>query len=128
MKSDAAVAQCLIVDDSSVVRKVAARILSDCTDAIHEAATGAAALHICAGQMPDLIILDADLPDMASIDVITAIRDMPEGKRPCIVLCLYELDLSHVMRARRAGADSHMLKPFDRGYLLQHFASWRRAA
>lgn len=128
MNSDVAVAQCLIVDDSSVVRKVAARILSDCTGTIEEAATAAAALHICAGHMPDLIILDADLPDMGSIEVITAIRDMPDGKRPCIVLCLYELDLSHVMRARRAGVDSHILKPFDRGYLLQQFASWRRAA
>lgn len=128
MAMNGAFAHCLIVDDSSVVRKVAARILSNQVARISEAANGRTALDFCTREMPDLIILDADLPDMLTVDIVTQIREMRGGRGVHIVLCLFKLDVPRIMRARRAGIDGHILKPFDRSYLLEHITSWTRAA
>ncbi|MBW8909767.1 MAG: response regulator, partial [Mesorhizobium sp.] len=52
--------RCLFVDDSSVIRKVAKRILgSDMM--VAEAASGAEAADICATDMPDVIVIDGGL-------------------------------------------------------------------
>ena len=49
---------CLVVDDSSVIRKVARRILEDLDFFISEAEDGQQALDVCRDQMPDAILLD----------------------------------------------------------------------
>ncbi|RCS25596.1 response regulator [Phyllobacterium salinisoli] len=116
-------ARCLIVDDSSVIRKVAKRILSDGVMVVADAANGSQAIEECMAEMPDVILLDSDLPDLPTLEIISAIREMPGGKRARIVLCLNEVDLPKIMRAKRAGAFSYMLKPFDRPYLTAQFAS-----
>ncbi|MBB4094878.1 response regulator [Ochrobactrum pecoris] len=113
---------CLLVDDSSVIRKVARRILSETIAEFAEASTGREALETCFSRMPDVVLLDYDLPDMTALEVVTELRAMPNGKQPRIVLCLYELDVTRIMRAKRAGADGYILKPFDRAYLTDQFA------
>ncbi|PRD45320.1 response regulator [Phyllobacterium phragmitis] len=120
--------RCLIVDDSSVIRKVARRILSDGAMVITDAANGSQAIEECMTQMPDVILLDSDLPDLPTLEIIGAIREMPGGKQARIMLCLNEVDLTKIMRAKRAGASSYMLKPFDRPYLTAHFADYIKAA
>jgi two-component system, chemotaxis family, chemotaxis protein CheY len=120
--------RCLIVDDSSVVRKVARRILSDGAVSVADAANGSQAIEACMAQMPDVILLDSDLPDLPTLDVIGAIRDLPGGKNTKIVLCLNEVDVTKIMRAKRAGAFSYMLKPFDRPYLTAQLADYLVAA
>jgi len=120
--------RCLIVDDSSVIRKVARRILSDSAMAIADAANGSQAIEECMAQMPDVVLLDSDLPDLPTLEIIGAIRELPGGKAVRIVLCLNEVDLTKIMRAKRAGASSYMLKPFDRAYLTAQFSDYFEAA
>ncbi|GGB02111.1 response regulator [Brucella endophytica] len=121
-------ARCLIVDDSPVIRKVARRILSDSAFAIAEAASGSQAIEQCMAEMPDVILLDSDLPDLPTPDIIGAIRGLPGGREARIVLCLNEVDVTKIMRAKRAGASGYMLKPFDRPYLMAQFACYFEAA
>ena len=116
-------AYCLLVDDSSVIRKVARRILSETVTEFAEASTGREALEACFARMPDVILLDHDLPDMTALEILSKLRAMPGGNRPRIILCLYELDVTRIMRAKRAGADGYILKPFDRAYLTEQFAN-----
>ena len=56
--------RCMFVDDSSVIRKVAKRILGGPDMLVIEAASGLDALDMCAADMPDIIVVDGALPDM----------------------------------------------------------------
>jgi len=105
---------CLLVDDSSIVRKVGRRILEDFEFTVAEAEDGRVALDYCMRQMPDLILLDWYLPIMDGLDFLTKLRQMDGGKRPKVVFCASEADVAHIARALRAGADEYLLKPFDR--------------
>ncbi|PYE87073.1 response regulator [Phyllobacterium leguminum] len=120
--------RCLIVDDSPVIRKVARRILSDGAIEIADAANGSQAIEQCMAEMPDVVLLDSELPDLPTLEIIDAIRELPGGKAARIMLCLNELDLTKIMRAKRAGACHYMLKPFDRPYLMAQFAGCLKAA
>ena len=59
---------CLLVDDSRVIRKVACRILQELSIDASEAESGAEALMACRTRMPDLILLDGQLPQAAWLD------------------------------------------------------------
>ena len=56
---------CLIVDDSRVVRKVARRIVEDLGLECEESEDGEKAFHFCQTRMPDVIILDWNMPIMS---------------------------------------------------------------
>jgi two-component system chemotaxis response regulator CheY len=105
---------CLIVDDSSVIRKVARRILEDFDFSVSEAEDGRAALEACRRSMPDMILLDWHLPVMDGLEFLANLRQMDNGKRPKVVFCASEADVAQIARALRAGADEYILKPFDR--------------
>src|SRR5262249_13196832 len=55
---------CLVVDDSSVIRKVARRILEGLEFEIAEAEDGEQALEACRASMPDAVLLDWNMPKM----------------------------------------------------------------
>jgi two-component system chemotaxis response regulator CheY len=105
---------CLVVDDSSVIRKVARRILEDFDFTVTEAEDGAAALDACRHRMPDLILLDWHLPVMDGIEFLKRLREL-EAAQPKVVFCTSEADVAQIAKALRAGADEYILKPFDRG-------------
>ena len=69
-KEDPEMKRCMFVDDSSVIRKVAKRILGGSDMIVIEAATGLDAVEMCAAEMPDVIVVDGALPDMQAVDVI----------------------------------------------------------
>ena len=105
---------CLVVDDSQVVRKVARRILEGLEFEVEEAADAEEAYLACLSRMPDFVILDWNLPEGDGVDFIGRLRGMEGGDAPKIVFCTSEVDVAHIARARRAGADEYILKPFDR--------------
>jgi two-component system chemotaxis response regulator CheY len=113
---------CLVVDDSSVIRKVARRILEDLQFEITEAEDGQAALDICRKQMPEAILLDWNMPIMDGLEFLVQLRREPEGKMPKIVFCTTENDVAHIAKALRAGADEYIMKPFDREIVEAKFA------
>lgn len=120
--------RCMIVDGSSVIRKVASRILSGSDLIVQEAATGGDALVLCAARMPDVLIVDARLPDMAADALIRQINALNVFARPHIFLCMTEFDVGAIMRAKRAGAKGYILKPFNRSQLLESFREMNLAA
>lgn len=120
--------RCLIVDGSSVIRKIASRILSGSQMIVQEAATGGDALVICATQMPDIVIIDARLTDMAADTLIRQIATLNPFAKAQTVLCLTEMDVGAIMRAKRAGAKGYILKPFNRSQLLESFREMNLAA
>lgn len=112
---------CLVVDDSSVIRKVARRILEDLSFEITEAGDGKMALDECESKMPDAILLDWNMPVMDGLQFLSALRDMPNGEKPQVVFCTTENDVGHIARAIRAGANEYIMKPFDREIVQAKF-------
>lgn len=120
--------RCMIIDDSSVIRKVAKRILSGQDMAVIEAGNGGEALGMCHEEVPDTIIIDSALPDMTYVECIQRLLALDPQRKPRIVLCMPEFDLSAIMRAKRAGASDYMFKPFTRQQLMANFEQARTAA
>jgi len=113
--------RCMFVDDSSVIRKVAKRILGGPDMIVVEAECGADAVQLCAAAMPDIIVVDGGLPDMEAVEFIRAVRAMESPISPQILVSLIEMDVGAIMRAKRAGAQGYLLKPFNRTQLLDSF-------
>ncbi len=113
--------QCLVVDDSATIRKLARRILEDMKFDTAEAADGMQALHHCKVSMPDAILLDWNMPVMDGIEFLTALRGEIGGDRPVVVFCTTENDVPHITRAIQAGADEYIMKPFDRDIIEAKF-------
>jgi two-component system, chemotaxis family, chemotaxis protein CheY len=105
---------CLIVDDSSVIRKVARRILEGLEFQIAEAENGEEALEACRRTLPDAILLDWNMPKMDGYDFLRLLRRLPGGDVPKVVFCTTENDVAHIARALHAGADEYIMKPFDK--------------
>lgn len=114
---------CLVVDDSSSIRKVARRILEDMSFRTSEAETHAAAIDACRDEMPDCIVIDWWMPDGEDVEFLQALRRLPNGDKPTVVYLTSENDQMKVARARRCGADAHMMKPFDRESIARSFTS-----
>jgi two-component system chemotaxis response regulator CheY len=119
--------RCMFVDDSSVIRKVAKRILGGSEMIVIEAASGLDALEMCSADMPDIIVVDGALPDVPAVDLIRRVRAMESPIRPQILISLVELDIASIMRAKRAGAQGYLLKPFNRPQLLERFRTLKSA-
>ena len=121
--------RCLIVDDSSVIRKVARGILESMHYEVVEAENGQEALNRCREvPAPDLIILDWHLPVMSAFEFLSALRLSVAGKRPYIIYCTTENDPTDIARAFSAGADDFFMKPFDRASLVGKIAEISVAA
>jgi two-component system chemotaxis response regulator CheY len=113
---------CLVVDDSSVIRKVARRILEDLDFNVEEAADGQEALDLCRTAMPDSIFLDWNMPVMDGLEFLKALRAEEGGAEPKVVFCTTENDVAHIAKAMRAGANEYIMKPFDREIVEAKFA------
>ena len=112
---------CLVVDDSAVIRKVAARILEDLNFKASEAENGREALDQCRVSMPDAVLLDWNMPIMDGIAFLVALRKEQGGDRPKVIFCTTENDVGHITRAISAGANEYIIKPFDRDIVEAKF-------
>jgi two-component system chemotaxis response regulator CheY len=118
------VKRCLIIDDSSVIRKVARALLNSMSYEVIEAANGAEGIAACAARMPDAILLDWDLPDMSGFDfLVTFNREFPGPSRPYIVYATTENDPLDIARAISTGASKYVTVPFNRETLEACFSS-----
>lgn len=112
---------CLIVDDSRVVRKVAMRIIKELGFECEEAEDGEKAFERCEQNMPDAIILDWNMPVMSGLEFLERLRQMDNGHSAKVVFCTTENDSSHIKRAVEAGADEYIMKPFDSEIIASKF-------
>lgn len=113
---------CLVVDDSRVIRKVARRILEELDFDIREAVDGQDALNSCHDTLPDVVLLDWNMPLMNGLEFLKALRASEGGDRPVVVFCTTENDMSHISAAISAGADEYIMKPFDREIIESKFS------
>ena len=112
---------CLVVDDSKVIRKVARRILEEMQFKIDEAVDGRDALARCYAAMPDVVLLDWNMPVMNGLEFLKKLRASETDSQPIVVFCTTENDMSHIRAAIEAGANEYIMKPFDREIIEAKF-------
>ncbi len=114
---------CLVIDDSSIVRKVERRIVENMQFKAAEAEQGRDALNYCQKAMPDAILVDCTLPDVPSNELLAQIRALPGGNKPFIIYCASENETKDITRAISSGASDFIIKPFTREELASRFAA-----
>ena len=73
---------CLVVDDSKVIRKVARHILETLNFTVNEAEDGREALTRCEEQMPDVVLLDWNMPVMSGMEFLRLLRQRGHEDQP----------------------------------------------
>lgn len=104
---------CLVVDDSRVIRRVAAKIVQDLGFDVEEAENGRKALNACGLRMPDVLLIDSEMPDLNGVATVQALRKIPGGEKVVVVFCATENDPAVIREALEAGANEYIMKPFD---------------
>ncbi|MCJ2179672.1 response regulator [Novosphingobium album (ex Hu et al. 2023)] len=104
---------CLIVDDSRMIRNFLRSSLESLDFDVREAANGREAIDRCEEAMPDLILLDWNMPIMDGLEFIKLLRQGGHTSQPKVVFCTTENDSEHIRTAIEAGADEYVMKPFD---------------
>jgi two-component system, chemotaxis family, chemotaxis protein CheY len=112
----------LVVDDSTVIRKIVRRVLEGMNLEITEAADVRQALAVCSLSMPDAIFVDGATHAFDGCEFLRKLRPMRGGDGPKAIICLHENDVAQIARAMHAGASDFMMKPFDAEHVRAKFA------
>jgi two-component system chemotaxis response regulator CheY len=105
----------LIVDDSSVMRKIVERSLRQAgmdLKQVLEAGNGAEALGILAENLVDIILCDINMPVMDGLEFIKQLPGVANAKGVPVVMITTEGSEAHVVQALSAGARGYIRKPF----------------
>ncbi len=105
----------LIVDDSSVMRKIVERSLRQAgldTLVVFEAGSGTDGLELLKGQQVDLILSDINMPLMDGLEFLRQLRAQNLAPGVPVVMITTESSEEHVKQAILAGAQGYIRKPF----------------
>jgi two-component system chemotaxis response regulator CheY len=113
----------LIVDDSSVMRKIVERSLRQAgieLEKVVEASNGAEALSALHNNPVDLILCDINMPVMDGLEFVREVAKLESAKHIPIVMITTEGSESHVVQALTAGARGYIRKPFTPDQVKEH--------
>lgn len=113
----------LIVDDSSVMRKIVERSLRQaglCIGRVLEAANGAEALAAVQNNKVDIILCDINMPVMDGLEFVRQLAGVENARGVPVVMITTEGSEGHVVEALSAGARGYIRKPFTPDQLKDH--------
>jgi two-component system chemotaxis response regulator CheY len=109
----------LVVDDSRPIRRIEGEILRDLGFETVEAINGLQALERLQEQpLPDLILVDWNMPEMNGLEFIRAVRSESRFAKIVMLMVTTEIETDQMLRALSAGADEYLMKPFQRAGLV----------
>lgn len=118
----------LIVDDSVTVRKVTSRLLERNGYEAQVATDGIDALEKLQEMLPEVIVLDIEMPRMDGFEVANHIRHNPRLQHIPIVMITSRTGEKHRERAFGIGVNEYMGKPFQEQMLLETLARFTQQA
>jgi two-component system, chemotaxis family, chemotaxis protein CheY len=107
----------LVVDDSSLSRRISRKILEESGYEVVEAEDGISALERYFIDKPDLVVLDVTMKGLSGIDVLKKLREMDPRAR--VVIATADIQTSTRTLTREAGARGFVTKPVTKDALLQ---------
>jgi two-component system cell cycle response regulator DivK len=108
----------LYVEDNEFNRKIVRQLLAQTRYRLREAPDGESGVRAAQEELPDLILMDVQLPKMSGLDATRQLRADPRTARvPIIVITSYALS-GDEQEARDAGATAYIAKPYSPRDLL----------
>jgi len=107
----------LVVDDNRLLRVLIAAALKPLGCEIVEAVDGGEAVKLALECDPDLILLDVVMPVACGFDVLTTLRENPDGPDCPIVMLTTSASDSDIDKALTHGANAYVVKPFEHAEL-----------
>ena len=112
-------ARALVVDDAADIRLLADLVLSMAGFEVTAAASGREALHFIAeNDLPDIVLLDVQMPDVDGWETLSRLRADPRTADLPIVLCTVKGLPQDTLKGWSLGCDGYLGKPFDIGGLV----------
>lgn len=109
----------LIVDDQPDLRLLIRLTFSGTAFDVREAADGEAALAACKKTVPDVVLLDVMMPGIDGYEVCRRLKSDAHTAGALVVLMTAGHQETERARARAAGADLYLAKPFSPAQLLE---------
>ncbi len=117
---EAAPATVMVVDDSITVRKVTSRLLQRNGMQVLTAKDGVDAVAQLQDNIPDVMLLDIEMPRMDGFELATHIRNEPRLRQIPIIMITSRTGDKHRRRAREIGVNRYLGKPYQESELLQN--------
>ena len=108
----------MVVDDSITMRKVATRMLERHDFEVHTAKDGVDAVASLHDMVPDLMLLDIEMPRMDGYELATHVRNTSRLKHVPIIMITSRTGQKHRQRAFDIGVDRYLGKPYQEAELL----------
>ena len=108
--------QILLVEDDQPLASGLQKALQKVGYTLNHVETGAAALHVCRTERPDIVILDIGLPDTDGISVLKSLRK--SDKELPVLLLTARNSVDDKVAGLDSGADDYLAKPFEMTELL----------
>jgi len=110
----------MIIDDSRAMRSILRRIVTGLDFETAEAGHGQEALdQMHAGLVPDVCLIDWNMPVMDGYTFITEVRANPEWRDITLMMVTTESEQRNIVRALAAGAHEYVIKPFTPEAIVQ---------
>ena len=121
-------ARILIADDDAMLREIATAMLESAGHSVRTACSGDTAVAACAVEMPDIALLDVEMPDGDGYQACANIRTLPGGADVPIVMVTGLDDPHSIDRAFQAGATDFVIKPINWALLTHRIGYVLRGA
>jgi chemotaxis protein histidine kinase CheA/ActR/RegA family two-component response regulator len=108
----------MVVDDSLTVRKVTSRLLERNNMRVVTAKDGAIAIASLQETLPDVILLDIEMPKMDGFEVARHVRNNPRTSDIPIIMITSRSGEKHRQRAHEIGVDNYLGKPYQEDQLM----------
>jgi chemosensory pili system protein ChpA (sensor histidine kinase/response regulator) len=110
----------MVVDDSVTMRKVTGRVLERHNFEVGTAKDGLDALERMAERVPDLMLLDIEMPRMDGYELATAMKAEPRLRDVPIIMITSRTGEKHRQRAMEIGVNRYLGKPYQEHELLRN--------
>ena len=110
----------MVVDDSITMRKVTSRVLERNDMEVTTAKDGLDAVEKIQDRVPDLVLLDIEMPRMDGYEFATYMRNDPRLKAVPIIIITSRTGEKHRQRAMEIGVDRYLGKPYQEADLLRN--------
>ncbi|MGD9692210.1 MAG: response regulator [Phycisphaerales bacterium] len=108
----------LLIDDSKTMRNIQRSVLTQLGDhVIEEACDGHDALKKLESFVPELLLVDWNMPNMDGLSFVKAFRE--KDKATPVIMVTTEAERSRVIEAIKAGVNNYVVKPFTPDLLSQ---------
>lgn len=108
----------LAIDDDKFIQKVITKSLNSESLTVHTADNGELGIEMAVRDMPDIILLDIEMPGISGYEVCDRLRCREETKDIPIVFLSSHSSLRERMQGYEVGGDDYLIKPFEKENLL----------